>query len=69
VTSASCGMHRGDGVTKNEMGESCGTYGGGKSFIQDIAKRRETDHLKNQGVNGRIVLKCKINRFARRGLD
>jgi hypothetical protein len=42
---------------------------GAKKFTKDVAKPRETSHLKKLDVNGRIVLKCKINWFVRRGLD
>jgi hypothetical protein len=35
------------------MGRTCGTYGGEERWIQDFSG--EGDHLKNPGVDGRII--------------
>jgi len=40
------------------MGRACGMYGGQERCTQDLGGEfgRKRDHLKNQGVDGKIVL-------------
>ena len=49
----------GDEIEKNEIGEACSMYGGEERHIQGFGggNLRETDHLGDQGVDGRIILR------------
>jgi hypothetical protein len=48
----------GDHIEKNEMGGPCSTYGGEKRCIQaSVGKAEGKNHLKDPGVEGRIILR------------
>jgi hypothetical protein len=49
----------GNPIKKNEMGGACGTYGRQERYINRVfvVDRRERDHLKDLGVDGRMILK------------
>jgi hypothetical protein len=44
-------------MKKNEMGGACSTYGGEVLTWFLWGNLREGDHLKDRGVDGRIILK------------
>jgi hypothetical protein len=45
------------------MGRTCGTYGGDVHTELKWVNLRERDHLKDSGVDGRIVLKSIFERL------
>ena len=52
----------GDQFEKNEMGGACSTHGGKEEwYIQGFSRGnlRESKHLEDPGIDGRIILKCK----------
>jgi hypothetical protein len=54
-----------DQVKKTEMGRTCGTYGG-----EERRNLREGDHMKEPGMDERIILKWIFERLAGvHGLD
>ena len=64
--------YSGDQIKKNELGEACNTYGGVGEIHTGVWWRnlRERDHLKQQFVNKRIILKRIFERYDWvRGLD
>jgi hypothetical protein len=46
-------------IKKTEMGRACRMYGGKQRCIQGFSGKnlKEGDHLKDSGVDGRIILK------------
>jgi len=44
-------------LSKGRMGGACRTYGGEGSCIHGFGNRRERDHLKDPGVDARIILR------------
>jgi hypothetical protein len=54
----------GDQFKKTEMGRTCGTYGAGEVHTWLYwGNLREEDHLKDTGVDGRIILKWIFKRL------
>ena len=47
----------GDGIEKNEMGGACSTYGEEAYTGFWWGNLRESDHLEDPGVDGRIILR------------
>jgi hypothetical protein len=59
----------GDKIEKNWMGGVCSTYGRGEAYTGFWwGNLRERDHLEDQGVDGRMILKW-IFRMWEYGLD
>jgi len=48
---------RGDKIEKNEMGGACSTYGGEAYTGVWWGNLRKRDHLRDPGVDGRIILR------------
>jgi hypothetical protein len=47
------------------VGGTCGTHGRGEKSVQGFGgKPEERDHLKDQGVDGRMVSKWTVGRLA-----
>ena len=55
-----CTAHQycsGDKIEKNEMGWACGVYRGGEAYVGFWwGNLREIGHLRDPGVDGRIIL-------------
>jgi len=47
----------GDQIEKSEIGRACSTYGGEVYTGFWWGNLRERDHLENQGIDGRIILR------------
>jgi len=50
----------GDQFEKNKISGACSTYGEKEWCIKGFSwgNQRESEHLENPGVDGRIILKC-----------
>jgi hypothetical protein len=47
----------GDQIKKNEMGGACGTYGGRRGSYGVLVRKSEgRSHVKDTGIDGRIIL-------------
>jgi hypothetical protein len=55
--------HSGDQVKTNEMGRTRSTYEGEVHTGFQLGNLRDGDHLEDQGVNGRIILKWIFERL------
>ena len=57
-----CTLHpifSGDQIEKNEMGRVCSMYGEIRSLYRILMGKHEgKNHLEDQGVDGRIILRC-----------
>jgi hypothetical protein len=48
----------------NEVGGACGTHGRGEKRVQGLGgKARQKDHLKDQGIDGRMGSKWTLGRL------
>jgi hypothetical protein len=57
--------YAGDQINENEMGGACGTYGGQERCMHGfgVGDQRKRDPLEDIGVDGRMTLKCILNKW------
>jgi hypothetical protein len=57
--------YAGDKINVNGMGGECGTYGGQERCMHGfgVGDQRKSDPLEYIGVDGRMILKCILNKW------
>ena len=61
--------HSGDQVKKAEMDRPCNTYGGRGAYRVLMGKPEGRNHLKDPGIDGRIILKMDLREVGCGSMD